>query len=108
MESANLEEWKDATAADNVDKMVMHPNFMGHMIKEIAVFYAKKQKTVLYRQGQVHFPLRGHVSLQIHGPPHEKLLCHQPSHPGNRTPNTLGDGATKQMEKSGLTMLQPF
>ena len=37
-ESADAGEWTDATAADNADKMVMQPNFLGHLIKEIAVF----------------------------------------------------------------------
>ena len=42
-ETTTTGEWKDATAADNADKMVMAPNFMGHLIKEIALFHANNK-----------------------------------------------------------------
>ena len=88
-ESTTTGEWKDATAADNADKMVMQPNFMGHLIKEIAVFHANNK---LYTTDEARY-ISPYVDTFLYNymdPLGKKLLCPQSSHPGNGTPNTIG------------------
>ena len=107
-ESADSGEWKDATAADNADKMVMQPNFMGHLIKEIAVFHANNK---LYTTDEARY-ISPYLDTFLYNYMDElgkKLLCPQPSHPGNGTPNTIGgwsyDDAGKEWAEYAKTIL---
>ena len=89
-ETAITGEWKDAKAADNADIVVMQPNFLGHLIKEIAVFHANNK---LFTTDEARY-ISPYVDTFLYNYMDElgrKLLCPQTSHPGNGTPKQIGD-----------------
>ena len=108
-ESADAGEWTDATAADNADKMVMQPNFLGHLIKEIAVFHANSK---LFTTDEARY-ISPYVDTFLYNYMDElgkKLLCPQPSHPGNGTPSKKGgwnydEAGTEWAEYAKLILL---
>jgi hypothetical protein len=88
-ESATTGEWKDAKAVDNAESVVMQPNWMGHLIKEIAVFHANNK---LYTTDEARYisPYLDTFLYHYMDELGKKLLCPQPCHPGNGTPKQIG------------------
>ena len=89
-ETADTGEWKDAKAAENADKVVMQPNWMGHLIKEIAVFHANN-KFFTTDEARYISPYLDTFLYNYMDELGRKLLCPQSCHPGNGTPKKTGD-----------------
>lgn len=82
--SATEGDWTPATDADK-DKVVVQPNWFGHLIKEVAVFYGN-HKLCTSDEAQYIAPFLDTYLYAQMDPLAKKLLCPQLNHPGNGVP----------------------